>query len=95
VRFHLLTIFPDFFSGPLAHGVVARARDAGKLEVSIHDLRQWTHDRHRTVDDRVFGGGAGMLMKPAPIFEAVEEILPARDARQRVVLLTPQGPLFT
>ncbi|MBY0504664.1 MAG: tRNA (guanosine(37)-N1)-methyltransferase TrmD [Bryobacteraceae bacterium] len=100
MRFHLLTIFPDFFAGPLAHGVVARARDSGKLDVVIHDLRQWTHDRHRTVDDRVFGGGAGMLMKPAPIFEAVEAILaPAREERQarkqRVVLLTPQGPLFT
>jgi len=100
MRFHLLTIFPDFFHGPLSHGVVARARDAGKLEVAIHDLRQWTHDRHRTVDDRCFGGGAGMLMKPAPIFEAVESIFAvSREERmakgQRVVLLTPQGPLFT
>jgi len=100
MRFHLLTIFPDFFQGPLSHGVVARARDAGKLEVAIHDLRQWTHDRHRTVDDRCFGGGAGMLMKPAPIFEAVESIFAvSREERmakgQRVVLLTPQGPLFT
>ncbi len=95
MRFHLLTIFPDFFTGPFSHGVVARARDAGKLEVSIHDLRNWTHDRHRTVDDRCFGGGAGMLMKPAPIFEAVESIFPGRTPRQRVVLLTPQGPLFT
>ena len=100
MRFHLLTIFPDFFQGPLSHGVVARARDAGKLEVAIHDLRQWTHDRHRTVDDRCFGGGAGMLMKPAPIFEAVESVFAvSREERlakgQRVVLLTPQGPLFT
>lgn len=100
MRFHLLTIFPDFFTGPFSHGVVARARDAGKLEVLIHDLRHWTHDRHRTVDDRCFGGGAGMLMKPAPIFEAVESIFaPTREDRlskgQRVVLLTPQGPLFS
>ena len=100
MRFHLLTIFPDFFTGPLSHGVVARARDSGKLDLAIHDLRQWTHDRHRTVDDRCFGGGAGMLMKPAPIFEAVEVIFaPTREERlakgQRVVLLTPQGPLFT
>lgn len=100
MRFHLLTIFPDFFTGPFSHGVVARARDAGKLEVLIHDLRHWTHDRHRTVDDRCFGGGAGMLMKPAPIFEAVESIFaPTREERlskgQRVVILTPQGPLFS
>ena len=100
MRFHLLTIFPDFFTGPFSHGVVARARDSGKLDLAIHDLRQWTHDRHRTVDDRCFGGGAGMLMKPAPIFEAVEAIFaPTREERQvkgqRVVLLTPQGPLFT
>ena len=100
MRFHLLTIFPDFFTGPFSHGVVARARDSGKLHLAIHDLRQWTHDRHRTVDDRCFGGGAGMLMKPAPIFEAVEAIFAPnceeRQAKgQRVVLLTPQGPLFT
>ena len=100
MRFHLLTIFPDFFTGPFSHGVVARARDSGKLDLAIHDLRQFTHDRHRTVDDRCFGGGAGMLMKPAPIFEAVEAIFaPTREERlakgQQVVLLTPQGPLFT
>ena len=100
MRFHLLTIFPDFFTGPFSHGVVARARDSGKLDLAIHDLRQWTHDRHRTVDDRCFGGGAGMLMKPAPIFEAVEAIFaPTCEERQakgqRVVLLTPQGALFT
>ena len=100
MRFHLLTIFPDFFTGPFSHGVVARARDSGKLDLAIHDLRQWAHDRHRTVDDRCFGGGAGMLMKPAPIFEAVEAIFaPTREERlakgQQVVLLTPQGPLFT
>ncbi len=100
MHFHLLTIFPDFFTGPFSHGVVARARDSGKLHLDIHDLRQWTHDRHRTVDDRCFGGGAGMLMKPAPIFEAVESVFaPTREERlakgQRVVLLSPQGPLFT
>lgn len=100
MRFHLLTIFPDFFTGPFSHGVVARARDSGKLDLAIHDLRQFTHDRHRTVDDRCFGGGAGMLMKPAPVFEAVEAIFAStREERlakgQKVVLLTPQGPLFT
>jgi len=95
LRFHILTIFPDFFRGPLDHGVVAKASEAGKLEIRIHDLRQWTHDRHRTVDDRPFGGGAGMVMKPEPIFAAVEEILGVpRQPSQRVILLTPQGRLF-
>ena len=70
--FHIVTIFPDFFGGPFEHGVVAKARDAGLLDVRIHDLRDWTFDRHRTVDDRPFGGGEGMLMKPEPLFLAVD-----------------------
>ena len=99
MKFHVLTIFPEFFRGPFEHGVVAKAKDSGKLQIAIHDLRHWTHDRHRTVDDRPFGGGAGMVMKPEPIFTAVEEILaPTRDERQakgqRIVLTTPQGRLF-
>ena len=94
MTFHLLTIFPDFFTGPLSHGVVARATAAAHLNVRIHDLRQWTHDRHRTVDDRPFGGGEGMLLKPAPIFEAVESIWPTRTPAQRVILLSAQGRLF-
>jgi tRNA (guanine37-N1)-methyltransferase len=94
MRFHLLTIFPEFFSGPLDHGVVAKARQAGVLEVQFHDLRNWTYDRHRTVDDRPFGGGAGMLMKPQPIFEAVEAILPVRSANRKVVLLSALGRRF-
>jgi len=96
MTFHLLTIFPDFFRGPLDHGIVAKAATAGKLKIQTHDLRQWTHDRHRTVDDRPFGGGAGMVMKPEPIFDAVEAILGAeRKPTQRVILLTPQGQLFS
>ena len=67
--FRILTIFPDFFQGPLQYGVVAKAAEAGLLQIHIHDLRTWTHDRHRTVDDRPFGGGEGMLLKPAPIFK--------------------------
>ena len=76
-RFHIVTIFPDFFAGPFDHGVVARAKAAGLLDIQVHDLRNWTYDRHRTVDDRPFGGGEGMLLKPQPLFEAVEAILPA------------------
>jgi tRNA (guanine37-N1)-methyltransferase len=95
MRFHILTIFPEFFSGPFDHGVVSRAKTAGLLDIQIHDLRNWTYDRHRTVDDRPFGGGEGMLLKPQPLFEAVEEILPVRTALQKVVLLSAQGRRFT
>jgi len=92
----VLTIFPEFFRGPFGHGVVARALQAGLVGIRIHNLRDWTHDFHRTVDDRPFGGGAGMVLKPEPLFDAVESILPARDpARCRVVLLSAQGRLFS
>jgi tRNA (guanine37-N1)-methyltransferase len=94
LRFHILTIFPDFFAGPFQHGVVAKAAEAGLIQIQIHDLRNWTHDRHRTVDDRPFGGGEGMLLKPAPIFEAVESIWPERAPDQRLVLLSAQGQRF-
>jgi len=99
--FEVLTIFPEFFRGPFEHGVVARAKEAGVLDIRVHDLRDWTHDRHRTVDDRPFGGGEGMLLKPEPLFEAVESIWPERtaraeggEARRKVVLLSAQGRLF-
>ena len=92
--FRILTIFPDFFQGPFQHGVVAKAAESGLIQIHIHDLRNWTHDRHRTVDDRPFGGGEGMLLKPAPIFAAVESIWPERTAGQRVVLLSAQGKRF-
>lgn len=95
MRFHIVTIFPDFFAGPFEHGVTARARSAGLLSVKIHDLRHWTYDRHRTVDDRPFGGGEGMLLKPQPLFEAVEALLPERNSRQKVILLSAQGRRFT
>lgn len=94
MRFHIVTIFPEFFAGPLDHGVVAKARQAGTLEIQVHNLRNWTYDRHRTVDDRPFGGGEGMLLKPEPLFEAVESLLPARNAGSRVVLLSAQGRRF-
>jgi len=90
----VLTIFPEFFRGPFEHGVIQRARAAGLIEISVHDLRGWTHDRHRTVDDRPFGGGEGMLLKAGPIFEAVESIWPERGSKQKVVLLSAQGCRF-
>ena len=95
MKFHLLTIFPEFFDGPFRHGVVARAVQAGALEIHLHDLRNWTHDLHRTVDDRPFGGGEGMLMKAEPIFDAVASLWPERSAKQRIILLSPQGRRFT
>jgi tRNA (guanine37-N1)-methyltransferase len=94
VRFHLVTIFPEFFVGPFERGVVAKARQSGRLEIQLYDLRNWTHDRHRTVDDRPFGGGEGMLLKPEPLFQAVEQILHRRTERTRVVLLSAQGRKF-
>ncbi len=95
MRFHIITIFPEFFRGPFEHGVVARAQADKRLEIQIHDLRNWTYDRHRSVDDRPFGGGEGMLLKAQPLFEAVEAILPARATRQKVVLLSAQGRTLT
>lgn len=95
MRFHIVTIFPDFFAGPFAQGVIARAQAEGRLGIQIHDLRHWTYDRHRSVDDRPFGGGEGMLLKAQPVFEAVETILPHRGEQQKVVLLSAQGRRFT
>jgi tRNA (guanine37-N1)-methyltransferase len=93
--FHVLTIFPEFFEGPFAHGVVNRAKEAGVLDIRIHNLRNWTHDRHKTVDDRPFGGGAGMVLKPKPLFDAVETIFPPpRRPEQKVLLLSAQGRMF-
>ncbi len=92
--FHVLTIFPDFFRGPFEHGVVARGRQSGALDIRIHNLRDWTSDLHRTVDDRPFGGGAGMVLKPEPLFRAVESIWPERRPNTKVVLLSPQGRRF-
>jgi tRNA (guanine37-N1)-methyltransferase len=94
VRFDVVTIFPEFFAGPLDHGITRRAREAGLAEVRVHDLRRWTRDRHRTVDDRPFGGGEGMVLKPEPLFEAVEEIAGADRSGVRVILLSAAGKLF-
>jgi tRNA (guanine37-N1)-methyltransferase len=94
VIFHVLTIFPEFFQGPFEHGVIKRARDTGALEIRMHNLRDWTSDRHKTVDDRPFGGGEGMLLKPEPLFSAVEEIVGQASGLSRIVLLSAQGRLF-
>ncbi len=104
MRFDLITIFPEFFAGPLDHGIVRRARETGLVNVNIQDLREFTKDKHRTVDDRPFGGGEGMVLKPAPLFEAVESLLGhavgdasqpvAANAKTAIVLLSAAGKLF-
>jgi tRNA (guanine37-N1)-methyltransferase len=104
MRFDLITIFPDFFTGPLGHGIVRRARESGLVEVRVQDLREFTKDRHRTVDDRPFGGGEGMVLKPEPLFEAVEALLGhgvgdasmpgVNDPKTAIVLLSAAGKLF-
>jgi len=90
VRINLVTIFPDFFTVPLSLSIPGRARDAGAVSYHTVDLREYTHDRHRTVDDLPYGGGAGMVMKPEPFYEAVEALRPAGP----VVLLSPRGRVF-
>ena len=98
----IVTIFPDFFRGPLEYGITRRAQEMGLAEIKVHDLREFTHDRHRTVDDRPFGGGEGMVLKPEPLFECLElmGLAPREDRRagrvkQSVVLLSAQGQRFT
>ncbi|MFB3813996.1 MAG: tRNA (guanosine(37)-N1)-methyltransferase TrmD [Terriglobales bacterium] len=102
MKFDILTIFPEFFRGPLEHGIVRRAHEAGLVEISIHDLREFTHDRHRSVDDRPFGGGEGMVLKPEPIFECLDALHVAPRARriarrcaESVILTSAQGKLFS
>jgi tRNA (guanine37-N1)-methyltransferase len=102
MKFEIVTIFPDFFRGPLDYGIVRRAHNASFIEILIHDLRAFTTDRHKTVDDRPFGGGEGMVLKPEPLFECVESLgLASREQRisgetkETVVLLSPQGRMFT
>ena len=91
MRFDVLTLFPGIFRGPLDETILRRAIDAGLVEVHLHDLREWATDRHRTVDDYPFGGGPGMVMKPEPLFAAVEAIQPLAEPPATVVLMTPQG----
>jgi tRNA (guanine37-N1)-methyltransferase len=104
MRFDIITIFPEFFAGPLDYGIVRRAREARLIETRVHDLREFTHDRHRTVDDRPFGGGEGMVMKPEPLFEAVESLIggkaggtsgaAAAPPGTAIILLSAAGKLF-
>lgn len=91
MKIDVLTLFPAMFAGPLDESIVQRARKTGALELTVHNLRDYTHDRHKTVDDRPFGGGPGMLLKPEPVFEAVENL--ACD-KTRVILLSPSGRKF-
>jgi tRNA (guanine37-N1)-methyltransferase len=96
VRFDIITIFPEFFTGPLDYGIVRRARQAALIDTHICDLRGFTHDRHRTVDDRPFGGGEGMVMKPEPLFDAVESLVGAGKPQPgtAIVLLSAAGKPF-
>ncbi|WP_321971420.1 tRNA (guanosine(37)-N1)-methyltransferase TrmD [Paratractidigestivibacter sp.] len=93
--FETISVFPDVFEPYLGASIMGRAEKAGIAEFCHHDLRDWTHDRHRTVDDAPFGGGQGMLMKPAPIFEAVEAVRDGRPERARVVFFSPVGTPYT
>ncbi|HEY2400018.1 MAG TPA: tRNA (guanosine(37)-N1)-methyltransferase TrmD, partial [Steroidobacteraceae bacterium] len=100
MRFDIITIFPEFFAGIFGYGVVKRALTNRLIQIETHDLRNFTHDRHRTVDDRPFGGGEGMVLKPEPLVEAVESlgVIPKADrdrARESVILLSAQGARFT
>ena len=90
MRINIVTIFPDFFSGPLGLSIPARAREAGLVDYRVVDLRDYTHDRHRTVDDVPYGGGAGMVMKPEPFFEAIDDLAPGGP----VALLSARGRRF-
>jgi tRNA (guanine37-N1)-methyltransferase len=100
LRCDIITIFPDFFRETFDYGIIRRARAAGLVELAAHDLRRWTSDKHRIVDDRPFGGGEGMVLKPEPIFAAVRELTGASSRNDysqetRVILLSPQGRVFT
>jgi tRNA (guanine37-N1)-methyltransferase len=92
MKIDVLTLFPAMFAGPLDESIIQRARTTGLLDLKVHNLRDWTHDRHKTVDDRPFGGGPGMLLKPEPIFEAIENL---QRKGTRVILLSPAGRKFS
>lgn len=95
VRIDVVSLFVDFFRGPFDASLLGRARTEGLLDLRVHDLRDWARDRHRTVDDQPYGGGAGMVLKPEPFFDAVEQLYGSVEARPRTVLLTPRGRTLT
>ncbi|MGE5585400.1 MAG: tRNA (guanosine(37)-N1)-methyltransferase TrmD [Bacillota bacterium] len=95
MRIDVLTIFPRMFSGPLSESIVARARERGLVEIHVHDIREFARDKHRVTDDYPFGGGAGMVMKPEPIFAAIERVMSEGPGSARVILMSPQGRVFT
>jgi len=95
LRFDVFTLFPAMFSGPLDESIIQRAKLRGLVEIAVHDIRAWTHDRHRTVDDTPFGGGAGMVMKAPPVVEAVEETLGAALNMTTILLMSAGGRRFT
>jgi tRNA (guanine37-N1)-methyltransferase len=94
MQIDVITIFPDVIANTFEYGVVKRAQENGLLKIAVHDLRDFTHNRYRSVDDYCYGGGSGMLMKPEPLFEAVESI-GSMDADTKIILLSPQGELLT
>jgi tRNA (guanine37-N1)-methyltransferase len=94
MRIDILTLFPGMFAGPFDESIVARARAAGIVDLCVHNLREWTSDRHRTADDYPYGGGAGMVLKPEPLFAAIESLRGEGEHRGHVVLMTPQGEVF-
>lgn len=102
MKIDVLTTFPDMFAPVLGASIIKRAQAAGVVEIAVHDLRQWTYDKHKTTDDMPYGGGVGMVMKPEPFFAAVEDILgrsvspaPDKERGEEIILLTPQGKLFS
>ena len=95
MKIDVLTLFPGMFAGPLDESIVGRARTAGILDLRIRNLREWTHDRHKTVDDAPYGGGPGMVLKPEPLFEAVEALKAERGPGTKVILTSPSGRTFT
>ncbi|MBA2730465.1 MAG: tRNA (guanosine(37)-N1)-methyltransferase TrmD [Euzebyaceae bacterium] len=95
MRIDVVSLFPDFFRGPFDASLLGRARAAELLDLRVHDLRDWARDRHRTVDDQPYGGGAGMVLKPEPFFDAVEQLYGSVGDRPRTVLLTPRGRTLT
>ena len=95
MRIDVLTLFPGFFAGPMEESLLGRAREGGLLQLGVHDLREWATDKHRTVDDVPYGGGAGMVLKPEPFFAATEELYGSVEARPRTIVMTPRGRPLT